>query len=97
MCLLEDGKVILVDVPYYSPDWPKPVYTHLITLNSNSPDFVERKPRVPNSAHNWGGLCPAEDLAAEVRRQGPGGLSHILLTHDDFAPGLHGSSKQDLN
>ncbi|CAE7775444.1 nfnB [Symbiodinium microadriaticum] len=43
MCLLEDGKVILVDVPYYSPD-----------------------------------------LAAEVRRQGPGGLSHILLTHDDF-------------
>ncbi|CAE7565966.1 nfnB [Symbiodinium sp. CCMP2456] len=56
MCLLEDGKVILVDVPYYSPD-----------------------------------------LAAEVRRQGPGGLSHILLTHDDFV-GLsdHGTWKRNF-
>ncbi|CAE7530541.1 nfnB [Symbiodinium pilosum] len=37
------------------------------------------------------------ELAAEVRRQAPGGLSHLLLTHDDFVGmSSHGQWKRDF-
>ena len=52
-------------------------------------------------SRNWQyetvGVRPTQELATQIRQIAPKGVSHILLTHDDFVPWLQGNGQKQEN
>ena len=71
----------LVDPPYFSQDWVRNCV------------FCSKKWSYSETT----GVRLTQELAAQIRQMAPKGVSHILLTHDDFAPWLQENGQKQEN